>query len=478
MKKRIFIIFFAALFLLCACQPTPESSIIVGKDQEQMIEKAQETAAYASPDASVQTVDWAARLGVPEHYTASLKSAGGRLTVEVDADVILPGAELPIVHVVPRSFSDEDAQRIVKALLGDDPQCIEWNGNNRTKAMCERLIPIWKDALDHWDDYGSLVYDRFDTKEEFEEALQQLILEAASAPDTPETFPPVYEWEPTVWNTAAGQKTYGDASLMLNTLNEDGTRSFLEVYNGADVKRSSVFYLRDADGPVYFWGQDASAWPNELSVTEDEARLIAENKLHEMGFENLTCALSKSSRYYWGDVVRENNPYQPCWTFVFTPEVNGTALTYTYRTEVENTDYNRFWSYERCYVVVDEQGVAALTYEDICTPDEITVQACSLLSFDLVIAIFNKMVLIVGNDADTMGFDRTYQITSVRLGMVSIPEQDGEGGYMVPCWDFMGDPFPMDEFPDSWRQMGWSQDGSHSFLTINAIDGSIIRRGQ
>ena len=32
----------ASLLLLCACQPTPESSIIVGKDQQQMIEKAQE----------------------------------------------------------------------------------------------------------------------------------------------------------------------------------------------------------------------------------------------------------------------------------------------------------------------------------------------------------------------------------------------------------------------------------------------------
>ena len=477
MKKRLFLVLIASLLLLCACQPTPESSIIVGKDQQQMIEKAQETAIYASPDASVQKVDWYARLGAPEQYTTTLKSAGGRLTVEVDADVILPSAELPIVHVVPRSFSDEDAQRIVKALWGNDPQCIEWTGKNRTKAMCDRLIPIWKDALDHWEDYGSLAWDRYDTKEEFQEALQELILEAASAPDTLETFSPVYQWEPAVWQTAAGQKTYGDEHMMMNALNLDGTRSMLSIYNGADVKRSSVFYLRDADGPVYFWGQDPYVWPNELPVTEDEARRIAESKLREMGFDHLTCTLSKASRCYWGSVVRENNPYQHCWTLVFTPEVNGTALTYTYRTEVENSDYNRFWSYERCYVLVDEQGVAALTYEDICTPDEITVQACSLLPYDKIIEIFEKMVLIVDNDADSLGFDRMYQITSVRLGMVSIPEQNGEGGYMVPCWDFMGDPFSPDDFPESWQKMGWTQDGSHSFLTINAIDGSIIHRG-
>ena len=477
MKKRVFIILFASLLLLCACQPTPESSIIVGKDQQQMIEKAQEEASYASSDASAQTVDWAARLGAPEHYTTTLKSVGGRLTVEVDADVYLPSAELPIVHLVPRSFSDEDAKRIVTALWGEDPQCIEWTGKNRTKAMCNRLISIWKDALDHWEDYGCLVWDNYDTKEDLEEALQQLILEAASAPDTLETFSPTYEWEPVVWQTAAGQKTYGDEHLMMNALNPDGTRSMLSIYNGADVKRSSVFYLRDAEGPVYFWGQDASVWPNELSITEDEARTIAENKLQEMGFDHLICVLAKPTRFYWGDFVQKDNPYQPCWKLVFTPAVNGTAITYTYRTEVENTDYNRFWNYERCYIVVDEQGVAALTYEDICTPDEITVQACSLLPFEKIIEIFEKMVLIVDNNADALNRDSTYRITSIRLGMVSIPEQNGEGGYMVPCWDFMGDPFSPDDFPDFWRQMGWTQDGSHSFLTINAIDGSIIQRG-
>ena len=176
MKRRLFLVLIAALLLFCACQPTPESSIIVGKDQQQMIEKAQETAIYASPDASVQKVDWYARLGAPEQYTTTLKSAGGRLTVEVDADVILPSAELPIVHVVPRSFSDEDAQRIVKALWGNDPQCIEWTGKNRTKAMCDRLIPIWKDALDHWEDYGSLAWDIYDTKEDW--------LRSALAPKT------------------------------------------------------------------------------------------------------------------------------------------------------------------------------------------------------------------------------------------------------------------------------------------------------
>jgi hypothetical protein len=141
MKKRIVIIIIAALFLLCACQPTPETEFVVNKaDQQQMIEKAQEDSPYASPKTDQQTVDWYARLDAPERYTTSLMSAGGHLTVEVDAPVILPDVELPIVRIAPYMFTDEDAQRFVTALLGDDPQCITSKDNWRTRAMWDKEI--------------------------------------------------------------------------------------------------------------------------------------------------------------------------------------------------------------------------------------------------------------------------------------------------------------------------------------------------
>ena len=41
--KRTIVIAFAILFLLTACQATPDAPIVVQKDMEQMIEKAQGT---------------------------------------------------------------------------------------------------------------------------------------------------------------------------------------------------------------------------------------------------------------------------------------------------------------------------------------------------------------------------------------------------------------------------------------------------
>ena len=80
--KKYCIIILSFMLLFAACQPTPENTLIVGKDQEQMIEKAQGDTAYAT-DAPEAAVSWAQRLGAPDRYTANLTSAGGHLTAGV-----------------------------------------------------------------------------------------------------------------------------------------------------------------------------------------------------------------------------------------------------------------------------------------------------------------------------------------------------------------------------------------------------------
>ena len=73
--RKLCISILSILFLCAGCQKTPEAPIVVGKDQQQMIEKAQEGVSYAT-NAPTTGVDWAARLGAPEKYATKLTSAG------------------------------------------------------------------------------------------------------------------------------------------------------------------------------------------------------------------------------------------------------------------------------------------------------------------------------------------------------------------------------------------------------------------
>ena len=478
MNKHAFILILAAFMLLCACQPTPKTPIVIGKDQDVMIGKAEEEAVYASEteDASNDTVDWAERLDVLAHYTASLTSKNGHLRVEVDADIRLPDAELSISRLAPHAFTDEEARRFVTALLGDNPQCIDpYTMNNRTKAMYEKEIQQRMDALDNWDEYGSVVYDVYDTKAEFQAALDKLIKEAADAPQTLETFASTYEWRSLYEGKDDGLVALPQQFMELLTLNEDGTRSALSMMRSTEDLDNKVTYTRNTEEPVSY-PYDCGQYPNELKTTEEQARAIAEETLRSMGLTHLQYAFGKSIRSYPGDVATENNSYRPYWALVYTPAVNGVQLTYTFQRRTEPSEYSLWWQEECCFIMVDDDGVAKLEYEFPCDAMETAVETASLMPFEKIREIFEKMVLIVDNTADTNGYDMRYRITRVQLGLVSVPEQNGDGGLLVPAWDFIGVWEIDDHLPDDLKKLGRTTDATYSYLTINAVDGSIIKR--
>ena len=99
--KCIMILCLSLLCLLAACQPTPERPFVIQNDQEKMLETAQKVEGPQTEAEATQpdTVDFYERLGAPRLFQKKLSGTGGRLQVEVDAEVILPDAELPIIRV-------------------------------------------------------------------------------------------------------------------------------------------------------------------------------------------------------------------------------------------------------------------------------------------------------------------------------------------------------------------------------------------
>ena len=473
--RKICIIILIFLLVCTGCQKTPEEPIVVGKDQQQMIEKAQEVVSYAT-DTPTAGVDWAARLGAPEKYEMKLTSAGGYLVVDVDAPVVLPEVELPVVRVTPYLFTDEDVRRYAKTLLGEDLRCVDPRSENtRTRAMWEKEILELKKDLDHWEEYGSIIWDSYDSKAEFEKNLQQKMVQAANAPERPETSASTWTWEtPNVW-TKDGKQETTDRYMTLLALNEDDSESMLSIDRASEWGRCGIRYLRDADSNLHFPLFDGR-WLNELSLTREGAQQMAEQKLNDMGLDHLVCAYSTSLRVYRGDVIVEGNNYGAYWAFVFTPEVNGASLGFTAQTAVEPSEYRREWRYEQCQMLVDEQGVAFLEYDAPCAVEKVEVEAATLLPFEKIREIFEKMVLIVNNNADVNGSNQRYTVTEVRLSLVSVPEQNGDGGLLVPCWDFLGYPPETGGYPPLWRTLGLQPLGAYCHLTVNAIDGSIIQR--
>lgn len=89
--------------------------------------------------------------------------------------------------------------------------------------------------------------------------------------------------------------------------------------------------------------------------------------------------------------------------------------------------------------------------------NEIVTEYTNMKDFESIMDIFKRMILIVHANVPE-GQVRTIKIERVELGLMRILEANSlDTGVVVPAWDF------------------YDQSGE-TYLTINAIDGSIIDR--
>ena len=164
--KRITILCLSLLCLLAACQPTPERPFVIQNDQEKMLETAQKVEGPQTEAEATQpdTVDFYERLGAPRLFQKKLSGTGGRLQVEVDAEVILSDTELPIIRVSPDRFDRDRLLAFADALLPPEaefvtPEVMPISEDKtyylRSKGYYVRIIQLMQWAIDHWDEERS-----------------------------------------------------------------------------------------------------------------------------------------------------------------------------------------------------------------------------------------------------------------------------------------------------------------------------------
>ena len=170
MKKTIYIILVVlmALTVFAGCQKTPEIPIVVGKENDGWKEKE-------LPSEKVISLD------VPEKYEANLTE--GDLEICIDAGVECPeqGA-FPVYILQKGSFTQEQADRIIPALIGD-AELYDISGT-RTKQVIGQEIEQYSRQLAEDNEEVSE-----EAKQAYREILESLMQEQAAAPEQ-ETMTP------------------------------------------------------------------------------------------------------------------------------------------------------------------------------------------------------------------------------------------------------------------------------------------------
>ena len=453
-KCCIFILIFLLVYV--GCKPTPEQPFVIQNDQERMLETAKRTEEPKTGLAAAPgKADFYERLGAPRTFQKQLSGTGGRLMVDVDAQVILPENELPIIRVEPeRALTKAWLLQFADAVLpaGAEfvtPQVLEVNEEKtyylRSKAWYMPTIQLMQWAIDHWDEGGSALFDNDDsTKADVEKRLSETLTEQSLAP---EKMGMLGWWQATV---------------------DDATLSSIYVFsNPWDGTVDRIEYIRnDHDNPNVIY---KNRIPNDLDYRMAEAAAVAlVNKL-PIGDFALSVAWPEKYDLY-------GNGTEPCWRFFFGRAYGSARETITNAECTRDEGYNHQRDYEKLLVTVDKDGVAGVRYDAPYTMMETLAEKTNLMPFSKIEEIFDKMILVYDNNLNDGTRDKTYMtyhIQRVELGLVNIPEKNSENGLLVPAWTFLG--YAHVESPYD-GVVDWATNGLKPFLTINAVDGSIINR--
>jgi len=531
MKKTICIIIclVSLLCVFCGCQKTPETPIVVGKNQKTMIEKAKEKQETTEkpkeeteelveePEISEEEIRLRETLGIPERYVKTMES--DKLKVVIDAEVNVPAkSKFPIARVKGVNFTQEQVTAFYDALCGD---VLMYPAEEMTKEEIEaRVIEFQQKIASAKDENEAKLW---------EEAIKEEQKYYADAPSEAELQPDKDSTLQIREINTPGMHP-GELTNLIKSEKKDDGKTFLVENNATYKKKSESVSYEDEQGNLQTVGQNRSCnarmdYDREmnakkminngspyfradvtrqslsgaafdeanLTITPKEARMIIEELLKQTNCEDefiiSEVTLVADSPMDVGDDVplwrltgfaseekwkaagspqthpRELHAYQ----FKLLRTVGGIGVDFDVEmTAIDDESYDAEWWNEALYITVDDEGIRELRWNAPLEVQEIITEDSALLSFAEVCKIFEKMFFVKyeAKAAETQE-ETEYRITKAKLSLMRIREANAvASGLVVPVWNFYG----------YGIYDGESYEGELSLprLTINAIDGSII----
>lgn len=507
MKKLMCMLTCFVLLLLCACQPTPEKPVVIQKDMEQMLEKAQaapEADLEASPETSLSE-----RYAIPQQMKLAITGAEGRLSISIDAPVTVPERELPLARVSPAQFGQDTVTAFYDALVGDTPMINVTNV--LTKADIQKSILYYQQIADGLLE-GSLV-----TPEEAREELEKLEEEYKKAPEKVEQTmgdSTLKKQSRQLGNNMGYLNWYGvdlkseDGNVLFHAQNDynNDKAYYWDTFDskgnntggvGINVLRnaSMYFYDRSKRGEDCRFGSDGrfehiertAPIPDKakafLSVTPDGAAAQAEALLTQLGLDDTFKA--KDIYLVWNgykDEYRDIPLTAYAYQIMCARTLNGASIAYALNVGASSPQNDEkeewmapMWFYESFSIIVGEDGICSLEWSAPMSIDGIISDDSTLLPFSEIEGVAEKMLGVI---YEARAKESEYveslklNIDRVELSLQRIAQRDYfDSGLLVPAWSFSGTL----EQTLNWRDGStYTYTETGTFLTINAVDGSII----
>ena len=463
--KRTFSLIIIVCWVLAACQPTPQEGIVVNKADTEY----QET--IESSDKAITK-----KIESEEQWETLLEN--GNVNIHINAKIITSDVEkYSILSVVPIEMDQEWVDKAIEVFAQD---ATLYEKIDTTKQTIEAKILNNKKVMEQVqagncpEGFSESDYDRLYSLNE------SLLKKYESAPDEDDIQ--MVEADTTFSEEYNGQFTLKKISV-IGKINKDNF-AHLYILNNGTIKRNVIqFYNYDnrelivsKNTTEYIEGEVL----NGLSITLDEAKTIAENKLSELGITDVELYNIKVSNMFYVSPSADNQDIESecqAYNFVYVKTYSGiNVLNLTSNMiivqEGNDTDvaaYSAVLYPEMISVEVDDSGIVFFNWVNPTYSDDIISENVELIDFEKIKEIFRNQVFYHYYYDDPEGSFDIY-IDKITLSYFIEPEIDNPDEYIaVPVWDFIGYRKINEKTVPMYNE-------EYTYLTINAIDGSVINR--
>lgn len=510
---RIAVCTVIASLLLSGCQKNPDSSMVVNKDMDNLIEEAQKDGGG--------TVDMANIAGAYETYQTTLSDDSLGVSVNVNAKVDIPQAEqMSVFRVQQKRISQEFLDKVLAELTaGETLYDAGVTLSVRTRSDIEEELRGAKAEMERLKNSDEPDKDIFiednqryidELQEAYENAPEQPVWEGNESdgllhPTAEMTGKAggedFYEWEYSLNQNGeifyAANNGANDNYISITAQNNDERGNKLSFRRGrhgydftavaivettvldeiasgvwpADKDRSKDYAERMLGGEMSF----VEYTDEPTTISEEEARTKADDLMQKLG-------LSDTYQWYEGGLyseipdIRKGGDWEPgyrkLYIFRYMRSMDGVFTTFDPTGKHEEgwngDDYvKKDWPLENIEIRVNDSGIVGFDYNAPLEVTETVVENSNMKSFDEVRGTFEQMVTVANAKVDSdLDSDVVIEIDRVVLGYARISEADSyDTGLMVPVWDFQGK--KTDEYGTEYKG---------GIMTINAIDGSVIDR--
>lgn|GEM_PF-1362176 len=413
-------------------------------------------------------------LQAPKRMKLSVTDQKGDISVDVDADIIIPDIDsISVVRVTKRDFTQEEANRVIDYFIGD----ADFNDRYEVGYSSEeQRLMQWINELPKITNPAE--------KEKIQRSIDKFKSAGIKVPDKPHEVLPASKVFKQTENGVAQIKGYSK---------EGSNHKYLTISNNLAENKNILLYTCEQNGYAdsgyggnYFSEAGkvnleklelGAAEKIPLSISPEDAINKAVKALQALKISDMelySCEEVWGGTFLKGGTVKQQEHH--AYRLEFVRNIGGALITYTEnkieRTSVEIDERTgkrlaESWPYERVMFIIDDTGIVEFLWESPYKVTEQEVEHARLMPFKDIEAVFSKMILVT-HAQNYAGVKLNFNIDQVRLGMMRIQDKNGTGtGVIVPVWDFFGImAIDGEKIPER----------NVSYLTINAIDGSIINR--